>query len=196
MKRLTVTLIAAASLSFAGAAWGEDLSELDRFRLWNDCLPNNLLVESLPKKASEIGLNKESLATAVRSRLRAARLFSPSVPQYLYLNVNVSGAAFNVSLEYRKYVKDLVSGEIGVASTWDVGSTGTHGRDPGFIRSTVTMHLITYEAQLATVGARGPRPPGSAGIPARAGVGGAPPFARAGMPALPGGQCAEAEDCA
>ena len=145
MKHSSLSLIAAASLAFAGPAWGEDVAtKYDRFKLWNDCLPMGLLIESLPKGASDIGLTKETLTTTVRSRLRAARLYNASGLEYLYLNVNVFGKAFNVDLGFRKVVKDVMSGELNHGTTWSTGSTGTHGRNPGFIRSTVSEHTDEF----------------------------------------------------
>lgn len=144
MKRLSVLLIAAASPILVGLASAEEVTKRDRFRLWSACLPMDLLIESLPKGASDIGLTKETVTTAVRSRLRVARLYSASRLAYLYVNVNVVGKAFNVDLEFHKVVEDAVSGEINHATTWSTGSTGTHGRNAGFIRSTVSEHTDEF----------------------------------------------------
>lgn len=51
---------------------------VDRFRLWTGCQPVGLLVESLSESATEIGLTEESIQTLIRSRLRAARIYTPN----------------------------------------------------------------------------------------------------------------------
>lgn len=72
---------------------------------------------------------------------------------YLYVNVSVTGEAFSIYLGYRKMLFDsflvrsspsaesLSAAEavrgLGSATTWKLGSTGTHGNDEGF----VTLHL-------------------------------------------------------
>ena len=145
MKRLTVTLIAAASLSLSGPARSEDVTtKVDRFELWNECLPMKLTVEFLPDDASEIGLTRERISTAVRSRLRAARLYSASALPYLYVNVNVVSSAFNISLEYKKLVSDIASRQTNAATTWSTSRTGTHGRDSGYILSFVSEHTDKF----------------------------------------------------
>ena len=52
----------------------------------------NLVIEGLPAGGAAIGLTNEAVTAAVRSRLRAARLYEagedPYLP-YLYVQVNV-----------------------------------------------------------------------------------------------------------
>ena len=144
MKRLTVLLIAAASLVLALSAQAEKVPRLDRFRLWNNCQPMQLVVESLDQDAADIGLTREAIATAVRSRLRGARLYGDTGPQYLYVNVNVVGQAWALKLEYNKTVFDLASGESFPATTWKTGAAGTHGRDSGYILSWMSQHTDKF----------------------------------------------------
>ena len=110
-----------------------------------------LVVESLPEDAAEIGLTESSIRAAAESRLRSARLYSEASDQYLYVNVNVAGHAFGVSLEYKKRVLDPLSGLGGLATTWNSGSTGTHGRDSGFILSGVSQHLDRFLVEFLRV---------------------------------------------
>ena len=63
---------------------------------------------------------------------------------YLYLNVNVVGAAFNISLDYKKNVRDLASDEVYTATTWDGGAVGTHGGNAEYIVSGVSMYLDQF----------------------------------------------------
>ena len=143
MIRLTAPLIG-ASLFLAPWAGAEEVTRYDRFRLWDNCQPMELVVESLDRDAAAIGLNQEAIATAVRSRLRGARLYDDSALSYLYVNVNVIGSAYALNVEYNKVVNDLASGESFPATTWNIGSAGTHGRDSGFILSHVSRHTDKF----------------------------------------------------
>ena len=115
--------------------------EFDRFRLWNGCMPMQLVVETLPADAQAAGLTHHSLVVAVRSRLRAARLYTKDGPDgnwaYLYVNVNISGRAFKASLSYNKRMVDLATGSRGLVETWADGSVGTHGGSGGYIRDAI-----------------------------------------------------------
>ena len=59
-------------------------------------------MEGLSSRAAEIGLTVASLRTAVESRLRSARLYDEDATPYLYLDVHVVGAAFNIGLQYKE----------------------------------------------------------------------------------------------
>lgn len=123
------------------------LERLERFQLWNECKPVFLLVESLKNDATDKGLTVERIETAVRSRLRAAKLYAESARvHYLYVNVNVNGPAFNVSLELNKLVTDSVSDISANATTWNTGGVGVQsGSGAGLILQAVseyTDHFI------------------------------------------------------
>ncbi len=45
----------------------EQVSEYDRFQLWNGCRAVDMVVEGLPDAAGKIGLHEEDIATAVRA---------------------------------------------------------------------------------------------------------------------------------
>ena len=63
---------------------------------------------------------------------------------YLYINVNVVGPAYGISVQYLKYVNDLATMLERAATTWDSGSTGTHGRNPTYISSNVAGHIDEF----------------------------------------------------
>ena len=131
----------------AVAATGQDFeTRFNRFQLFNNCQPMRLLVEPLPDAAADIELTEERLVLAAESRLRGARLYTAEgFGAYLYLNVNVVGDAFNISLEYRKNVRDLASGEVYLTTTWDTGAAGMHGRTGAeFIVSGVSRYLDQF----------------------------------------------------
>ncbi len=145
MKRPILLLAAALSLCPAAPSPAGDVTDLDRFQLWNDCRPMYLVVETLDRDADDIGLTREAIGTAARSRLRAARLYDgDAVAPYLYVNVNVSRSTFGLSVEYNKWMSDPASGESGAASTWDRGAIGTHGGDAGYILSSVSQIMDIF----------------------------------------------------
>ena len=126
----------------SGAA--EKVTELDRFRLWHECLPMDLVVEGLQKDA-DTELTEEAITVAVRSRLRAARLYkADALFSYLYVNVNVVPPAFSISIEFQKWLKDAVSGEEGFAATWRFGGTGTYRKGSGYILSGISQYADRF----------------------------------------------------
>ena len=123
----------------------DDLSSsFNRFELWHYCGPMNLVVESLPNDADDIGLTADAIETSVRARLRAARLYDNDAIPYLYINVNVVGLSFSISVEYRKGVRDLASQEENYATTWDVRSVGTHSRNSNNIIQWLSQDIDTF----------------------------------------------------
>ena len=108
----------------------------------------SLTVEKLPDDAAAIGLTEDAIEVAVRSRLRAARLYSEDYHEtawsHLYVNVNVVDSAFGIGVEYRKDVKDLATTLELPATTWDRGSAGTHGQNPNFILSNVVQYADAF----------------------------------------------------
>ena len=144
MKRPVILIAAALALCPAAPVLAEDVTGRDRFRLWNDCRAMDLIVEGLNQDAADIGLTRDAIETAVRSRLRAARLYDADAVAYLYVNVHVVRRAFGKTLNYRKYLFDPASDESRFATTWDIGSTGTHGGDGSYILSGVSQHMDEF----------------------------------------------------
>ena len=104
----------------------------------------HLTVEDLLPDAAEIGLTRESIQTAAESRLRAARLFSPESRQYLYININMVGGAYNISVRYNKIVYDPLSDLSYHTPTWQKGLIGTHGGNSGNILSSLSGQLDKF----------------------------------------------------
>lgn len=145
---LALTLTVAANSSGASASEG---NTFDRFQLWHYCDPTDLVVEDLHKDAADIGLTKEAITIAVRSRLRAARLYdadavfsSGVVFSNLYVSVGVAGQAYTINVTYQKWLKDPVSDEEGFAATWNSGSVGTHGENSSHILSRISQHTDRF----------------------------------------------------
>ena len=134
---LALAVVLALGVATAQSDWQSDW---DRFRLFNDCEPMYLVVETLSAYAAEIDLARGAIQAAVESRLRSARLYKSERlgNSYLYVNVNVTRTAFNILFMYRKEVLDLASGLTGGTITWWTGTTGAHGRDASYILSAVS----------------------------------------------------------
>ena len=149
MNRFAILLIL-TSLCFyspASADYGSERveSRIDRFELWNKCEPLGLVAETLSDDAAKIGLTREVVLKAVRSRLRAARLYSDQSPgNYFYVNITVVGKSFSVSIAYYKLVMDLASAEFFPAITWRRGITGMHGRSSSYILSSVSEGMDEF----------------------------------------------------
>ncbi len=122
----SLTVIVAVLAIFPAEA--EEVTELDRFRLWNECRTIRLVVEDMSEHASTIGLTKRAVETAVRSRLRAARLYDSNLSNaYFYVRISIGRQALNIDVSLEKTVAEWSSNETGYATTWHHGSFGTHG---------------------------------------------------------------------
>ncbi len=161
-SRLTraALLLSALALSLPasgarGATVEETKNRIARFELFADCRPMYLLVERLPADASKIGLTEEAIRAAAESRLRSARLYRSirSAPYHsLYINVNVVGRGFSIRLEFKKDVYDPLSGDTGVATTWNMGGAGTHGgSEANYILSSISRHMDEFLVEFLRV---------------------------------------------
>ena len=154
---MNIRLIMAASLAVtlvSSTAVGETSTFKERharFQLFSDCGPMQIFVEELDEDAANIGLTEGPILAAAESRLRSARLYSTEADQYLYINVNVVDVAFSARLEFNKVVSDPLSGERLYATTWNIGSFGTHAGDSGFILSDISQHLDKFLVEFLRV---------------------------------------------
>ena len=115
------------------------------YPLWAKCNRFALVVEGLSDGATEIDLTSERISTLAESRLRSARLYdAASRKEYLYVNVNVVGNAFNVSLEYKRWIEDIGHGEGAWASIWHVGGAGTHGSSDSYIMQIISEQIDEF----------------------------------------------------
>lgn len=123
----------------AGSTNAEDKwpSDWDRFRLWDRCRPMDLRV-FVDEGASELGLTRDVITRAVRSRLRSAGLYAKGGESELFAGVQVLSVSFQVNLYYRKKLMDPISMQVARAITWRDGSFGTHRLDPQYILVAVT----------------------------------------------------------
>lgn len=148
MDAKPIALIAVAMIIFTDpAAVIAKAKEFDRFRLWADCLPMSLVVEDNWSDSPNFRLTSDAIETAVRSRLRAARIYNTT--QYaglLIVNVNVvrhdtlqrdhGRQPFNVTVQYHKLMKDVLSGERMLAVAREASTAGIG--EPSLVLSTVS----------------------------------------------------------
>ena len=148
MKRHTAPWLLAAFLLPAASAAADEVSDWDRFRLWNGCKPVILSVdvrESIPA-------TKDAIEVAVRSRLRAARLYTESVDEAAWsaLSVAVDSAGqathtFSVRLTYQKQMRDRATGIENFAAAWQTGAIGTVRRiGQSLIMSAISQHTDRF----------------------------------------------------
>jgi len=135
MRKIIIGAFMIASASMQAQTPEQDLY---RFYLYTNCAPVNLLVESLPPDAADIGLTEEDVTTTVRSRQRGAHIYTfERLAPTPYVNVNVVGLAFGGRVELKKFVQDLETELIFKAPTWQIGGIGMHGRNSGYLLQSI-----------------------------------------------------------
>ena len=109
----------------------QDVTDFDRFQLFNNCERMSLEVVLAPSESADaIKLTKERLQFATESRLRSAQLFkSDGGFPVLAVEVDVGDQAFLTSLGYNKTLFDPASGKGGFATVWRESMLGTHGQN-------------------------------------------------------------------
>ena len=137
----------------AGAQEDDSRERREQFQLFTDCARVVPDVRLQFAEGTDVeGLTEERLRRAIDSRLRAARLYESPDPTLrrttdwtiVYAFVHVVAEAFHVQLEHRKFLRDPLTSEAGMAATWDRGSTGTHSGDGEYIVGQVTRYLDEF----------------------------------------------------
>jgi hypothetical protein len=91
------------------------------------------LIENLSDGAKKLRLTENRLQNKVELRLRQAGIKpsdgsqSFSANPYLYVQANIGGRGFNVSVQFKRWMSYQVGGRTfkKFAATWDTGVTGT-----------------------------------------------------------------------
>ena len=143
-RRITWLVLLAIFASPAGGAAAQEVSAMDRFQLFNDCRPMDLVVEGLHAVAAEIDLTEAAIQAVVESRIRSARLYDADAGSYLYVHVYILGRSFTLNLAYRKVVYDQAAAVSGIATTWESGSYGAHRGGAAFILSAVARQMDRF----------------------------------------------------
>lgn len=129
----------------------------EAFKLWNDCQPIAFSVHLQGKsEASKIGLTKEAIETAVRSRLRGARIFrnNPDLRSqsltlerngFLQVSVTLTTASLGMSMRFEKVMRDEASGYVGWTPTgWRSGLLGEHADDGYYVLSGIAPAIDKF----------------------------------------------------
>ena len=158
-----VSLILSMGIIFSSQAEKKELTEQDILNLlgereyvelWTACEPVGLNIASLSDDARGIGLKKEDIEIAIRSRLRAAHIFDEkNLFSYPYVHVRVVGLAFSINFQFtqlKRIFDSTVSKNynlalkrlldeyfVGYVTTWQTGVLGTHGDDADYILSSI-----------------------------------------------------------
>ena len=146
MRRHPGLWLAATLLLIDTSASAGEVSDRDRFQPWTGCTPIAEIIDDIDGPGGRLTLDEKDIATAVRSRLRGARIFDDG-GLWLVVNVTVSGPAFSVDVELMRSVEVRPKGTkalAGLAATWESGSTGTHGNNPNHILFAVLQHVDRF----------------------------------------------------
>lgn len=146
MKRIFLILLLSFFTMVPQAKAGTIEEKLERFGLFTGCAPIGLSVRELPSDAKKINLTENAIKNSVESRLRSGRIFNNELlPYSLDVGVNVVGHSFSINLGFYKPVRDLNFPELlGVAASWEIGSTGIHGGSANFILSGLSQKVDEF----------------------------------------------------
>ena len=99
---------AAVGLTFALALPldGQEVTDRERFELFTECAPVNMIAPITGEEAEEIGLTEDRIRTMAESRLRAAGLWSEKLSTYLAVGVAVFQEAYAYKVTFTKWVYD------------------------------------------------------------------------------------------
>ena len=133
-----------------------NVEEFWRFTYWTGCSPLRLFVAMDSEDAVRMGLTEEAVATAVRSRLRAARLYTDTnnseVPG-LVVHVSVfssqrrTGGAFSIDVALYKPLYDPLTSLSMPARTNDITTSariGLHAGNAAFILSEIAQAMDEF----------------------------------------------------
>ena len=101
-------------------AWGltSNISAETQFQLFTNCEAVKLEI-GLSEDATKIGLTRDEVITAVRSRLRSSNLYDATNQDFkLVADVHITGSVWFVSISLKKKVYDRASSKLDYAITW------------------------------------------------------------------------------
>ena len=127
------------------------------FKLWNECRPVAFGVYlQVEDEAKEIGLTKRAIETAVRSRLRGARIFrdspdprsqSPMLQEngFLDVQIHLGNTNFLYSIQFEKLMTDWATDLVGWTDTgWKSAAFGGHRYDSNFVLSSIAPGIDEF----------------------------------------------------
>ena len=124
----------------------EDLAAqdaVDRFELFTGCEPVGLVVHMQIDENDRIALTKADVTRAVRSRLRAARIYT-DVPSSIYLRAHIVivASAFNIQIEFLRWLRNGY--DVGWASTWETGTTGIARSSSSYVLGALSQYMDEF----------------------------------------------------
>ena len=144
MRRHTCLWLAAACLFVTASASAGVVSDYDRFQLSSGCDQMGLWVGDISDDGISAGLTKEAIEVAVRSRLRAARIYRENAGHWLSVNVTVVGNSFSIITGFNKSVLDIMTNLQYGAPTWSKSGTGFHNGEITFILHQVSRKIDVF----------------------------------------------------
>lgn len=109
------------------------------WQLYTACAPVNLHIRYHSHNEGKLQLYERTIATTVRSRLRAARIYTDSTSTpLLAVTVKVFGNAFSFQFTLIQLLLNLVTNTEGTGATWTVDDVGTHGYRAEYILQAIS----------------------------------------------------------
>ncbi len=103
------------------------------------------LSDTKKEDADELRLNESTIATTVRSRLRAARIYSSSESlPVLAVNVGIIKQAFSIELNLVQSLWNPITESYGFAITWNSGNHGAHGYEGTYVLQIVGQYIDQF----------------------------------------------------
>ena len=155
---LLITILATSvvgSATYGATTGAETKSERDALfdeyirRALRTCGPINLAIEPLSPEAQKMGLAVADLESIVKSRLLAADVYDPETNHFLYVNINVVGYAFGLSLDFRRWIQDEMIGDR-YATVWDTETVGTSGGSADYIKNGLRSRMDHFMVEFLT----------------------------------------------
>ena len=104
----------------------------------------HLWVGDISDDGISAGLTKEAIEVAVRSRLRAARIYRENAGHWLSVSVTVVGNSFSIVTGFNKSVLDIMTNLQYGAPTWSQSGTGSHNGGITFILHQVSQKIDVF----------------------------------------------------
>jgi hypothetical protein len=106
------------------------------------------VIEDLNNDAKNIGLRKDRITTKIELKLRSFGIepTTEAVSSDGFLYINIVGDAFNIDLEYYRYVQYWTRTEVYsmTAATWRIGGGGSHWGKAEWIVSGLDQNIDTF----------------------------------------------------
>ena len=127
----------------------DEVTDYDRFQLWNDCEPMDVIVGVSGGGAEEIGLKQEGIKLTAMSILNAAGLYDADKPYALlvwaYAMDEPFSRPFAINLRYLKPVYDPATELTMLAVTWQDDTYGRiYKRDAKFVLTTLMQEVDSF----------------------------------------------------